>query len=62
MGTFSFKEHVGKAIEEEEVGQILNLLLEAAILAIEAFATTDQPMADKLKKSLVYQVGEFLCL
>jgi hypothetical protein len=56
LSTFTFKEHVGKAIDEDEVGQILNLLLEAAILAIEAFAATHQPITDKLRKSLGYQV------
>jgi hypothetical protein len=56
LGTFSFKEHVGRSIEEEEVGQILNLLLESSILAVEAFLSTQQPIADKLRKSLGYQV------
>ncbi len=39
-----------------QVGQILNLLLEATILAIEAFAASRQPITDKLRKSLGYQV------
>ena len=56
LATFSFKEPVGRAIDEEEVGQILNLLLESAILAVEAFNSADEPIPDKLRKSLFYQV------
>jgi hypothetical protein len=57
LTTFSFKEHVGRVIDDEEVGQILNLLLESAILALEAFNRPDGgPIPDKLRKSLVYQV------
>jgi len=51
----SFTRRVGKVVEEEEVGQMLNLLIEAAILTIKEYGTISVPMPAKLKKNLVNQ-------
>eukprot|EP00092_Neocalanus_flemingeri_P002849 GFUD01003047.1.p1 GENE.GFUD01003047.1~~GFUD01003047.1.p1 ORF type:complete len:1487 (+),score=586.22 GFUD01003047.1:576-4463(+) len=51
----SFKRRVGEVVEEEEVGQMLNLLIEAAILTIQEYGTMDTPMPARLKRNLVTQ-------
>ena len=51
----SFKRRVGQVLEEEEVGQMLNLLIEAAILTIKEYGNISVPMPVKLKKNLVNQ-------
>jgi len=51
----SFKRRVGQVLEEEEVGQMLNLLIEASILTIKEYGHISVPMPAKLKKNLVNQ-------
>ena len=47
----SFKCRVGQVVEEDEVCQMLNLLIEAAILTIQEYGTISAPMPAKLKKN-----------
>jgi len=51
----SFKRRVGEVLAEEEVGQMLNLLIEAAILTIKEYGHISVTMPAKLKKNLVNQ-------
>jgi len=55
LSATSFKRRVGQVVEEDEVGQMLNLLIEAAILTIQEYGTISVPMPAKLKKNLVNQ-------